>query len=426
LIFLLQCFVEASAQENDFFVKGIVTDASTGLPLNDVNISLLESGNQGTSSDSLGRFRLKIIELPASLKFTFVGYEDKTIEIASLKQKLLKIRLTPKTIPLPEISVSAKRKIDTVFHQPLNVVDYVFKGDVIILLIYKNVFEKYQLATLDQDEQIIATLSLTDYRPGNLFTSCTGSVYLNTDIGAYAISVDSSAITLSKRLDEYHYENIIRPCVTSTDSFVYFSRYFYQGQAQQYFGFSKKDEAQKITFPIIQHVHNIDLLIEETGTGFPRSGDVWQKKVSFRLASLRNASYGVKGMMKVFYPKLYAPMFKKDSLLCIFNHQDSEMQFYEANGTKIKDIPIQYHRFKKWNKQLIYDTKNEKAYTIFDTKWGNQICPIDMKTGAIGDAIPIEREFIEKLKIHGGNLYFLYRNPYRGSRKTMLQKIRID
>jgi hypothetical protein len=252
------------------------------------------------------------------------------------------------------------------------------------------------------------------------------SVYLTTDIGVYSISTDKKSISLSKRIDLDHYENIIGPCTLATDSFVYFSKYYFQGQAQQYFGFSKNNEGQKITFPVIQHVHNIDLLIEETGTGFPRSGDVWQQNVSWRLTSLRNASYGLKGMMKIFYPKIFAPIFKYNSLLCIFNHQDSEMQFYREDGTKTTTIPIQYHRLKTWNKTLIYDSKKETVYTTFDTKWGQQICPIDMKTGTLGDAIPIGRDYIEKLKIHGGYLYFLYRNPYKGSRNRMLQKVRID
>ena len=423
---LLQFSIGAFAQETDFNVKGIVMDVETGLPLDQVNISVLDKENKGTTSDSLGRFSIKLSTFPLILKFTYIGYEEELVEINSNKTKTLKIRLKPILVPLPEIFVSSERKIDTVYRAPLNVVDYAFKGDYLILLIYKNVFEKYQLVSLDPDEKIVTTFSLKDHRPSNLFSGCTGNVYLNTDIGAYSISIDSSSIALSKLLDPEYYKNIVQPCVLATDSFLYFNTYYYQGQAQRYFGYSKNNELEKVSFPLIQNLRNIDLLIEETGTGFPRSGDVWQKNVSYRLASLRNAQYGLKGMMKIFYPKLFSPMVKKDSLVCIFNHLESAIQYFEIDGTFISSVPIQYHKLKKWNKTLIYDKKTETAYTTFDTQWGNQICAINMDSGALGDAIPISRDFIENLKIHDGNLYFLYRNPYHRSRHQMLQKIRLD
>ena len=130
--------------------------------------------------------------------------------------------------------------------------------------------------------------------------------------------------------------------------------------------------------------------------------------------------------MKIFYPKLYVPIFKADSLLCIFNHQEAELQYFDSAGTKISSVPIQYHLLKKWNKELIFDIEKKDVYTTFDTKWGLQICPIDMKTGNIGDAVFIDRDFIEKPKIRDGYLYFLHRNPYQGVCNRTIQKMRLD
>ncbi len=426
LVLILLLFGQAAfAQEDGFWVRGIILNSATNLPLDNVNISLLGNYSLGTSSDSLGRFSFKVFQLPATLNFSHIGYEDKIVEFPN-NSKLLKIQLSPISIPLPEIAVSAERKIDTVFHQPLNVVDYIFKGDTIILLIYKNIFEKYQLAVLDRNESVIATLSLLDYRPSSLFKSCIGQIFLTTDIGTFTILAEADSIALAQQVDDDFLMEVIQPCAFATDSFLYFGRYFYQGQALQYFGFSKSNKLQKVIFPMIQHLKNIDLLIEETGTRFPISGNVWQKDVSHRLVSLREAPYSLKGMMGIFYPKLYAPIAKYDSLLCIFNHSDSEIQFFKEDGIMVSSTPIQYHRLKKWSKTLFFDEINETAYTTFDTKWGNQICSIDMNTGALGNAIPINRDFIDKLKIHDGHLYFLYRNPYHGAQNRMLQKMRLD
>ena len=87
---LLHFAIGVVAQEIDFNVKGIVMDVETGLPLDQVNISVLDIENKGTTSDSLGRFSINLSTLPTILKFTYIGYEEELVEINSSKTKTLK------------------------------------------------------------------------------------------------------------------------------------------------------------------------------------------------------------------------------------------------------------------------------------------------------------------------------------------------
>ncbi len=428
LLFSLMVFLNTSGfgQGPSLTLKGVVYDKNSRLPVNHVSVGIHGIWGKGTSTDSSGYFEIKGIRLPAKLHISHVSYQPQIVEITNKSDLAIKVFLKPKTTTLPEISVSAIRKIDTVFHEPINVVDYDFLEENIVLLTYVNVFEKYKLCLLDKNEQPVAQISLSEHRPSRLFKSCWGDLYLTTDLGVYAIKADKTSFCLGEKTSLEKYETVLKPCVLATDSFTYFQEYFYQGQAMRYFAFHRDGNTKSIDFPLIEHEHNIDLLIEETGNRFPRSGDVWEANVEPRLAALREESYGLKGMMKIFYPRLYAPLVRHDSLLCLFNHQESEIQFFNQKGTLLSSTPIQYHQYKKWKKQIIYDAKAQTAYTSFDTRWGEQLCPINLKDGTLGEAIPIELPFPGNLKIRDGYLYFLHRDPYQGGRKKMLRKVRIS
>ena len=106
---------------------------------------------------------------------------------------------------------------------------------------------------------------------------------------------------------------------------MYFSEFYFQGQALQYKVVPKKEKGFPKKLPIIQNESNIDLLIEETGLRFPRSGNVWQKDVSANFQLIRNLDYRLQGMMKIFYSILNAPLITTDYFLYIFNHPDNQL-----------------------------------------------------------------------------------------------------
>ena len=113
----------------------------------------------------------------------------------------------------------------------------------------------------------------------------------------------------------------------------------------------------------------------------PWSGDLWTQNISEGLLTLRESDYHLKGIMKIFYPKLNAPIFQKGEEMMIFNHFASELQFYSEKGDSIRSIPIDYHKTRKWKKKIYFDHIQEKAYTTFNTRWGEKIQEIDLEKG---------------------------------------------
>lgn len=415
-----------SAQETELKISGIVLNVTTGEPIEDVHVRLDGVSDKGVVTGSEGRFTIRLDSFPSTLIFSRIGFETGSLLVES--DSLIEIRMYQVSTDLPEVMVSARRKVDTVFHEPYSVVDFVFKEDDLLLLVFRSSIEKYELILLDQEEDILDRLPLKEEKPSSLFKSCRDSFYLNTYYGTWKIAVNKNKLSLDGRLDDADYEFRIKPCMLAVDSLMFYKRHLYQGQALRYYAFNylEPDGDSLAVLPLIEDEDQIFRLIEETGNRVPRSGDFWEEQVSFKLKGLREDPYYLKGKFRMFYPELYAPIFKQDSSICLFNHLAGKIQLFDSKGVLIKETPIQYHKIKRWKKYLVQDEASEDVYTAFHTRWGEYICKVNIETGELSPAIPLDLAFIENVKIKDGTMYFLHRDPYRGQRKKMIQKVRLN
>ena len=87
-------------------IRGIVFDSLTLEPLPMATV-YINGTTQGTTTDNNGRFELKDVSLPATVVFSYVGYQPKALVLNNNPGKLT-IGLTP-NIELPEILVSGKK-----------------------------------------------------------------------------------------------------------------------------------------------------------------------------------------------------------------------------------------------------------------------------------------------------------------------------
>lgn len=405
-------------------VSGIVLDATTREPLEGVNVYLDEK--DGCFTDANGKFRLETERpFPFILNFSYVGYLNLEQELLKGGESSMTVYLVASPTALPDILVTSRRKIDTLSDTRYSVIDYDFIGDKVILLAYRNSFKKYSLIALNEDNSIFGELDLIDYRPVNLFRGCKGDVFLRTKANYYFIKVEEERISLGQKILASKFSEFMEPCLLATENFTYFSKDFYQNQAIKILGITEEKEVFDLAF--IQNERNIDLLIEEMGLKMPYSGDVWEENVSEKLKALRESPYKLAGMMRIFYPPLYAPLFSKNENLCLFSHAESKLYHLTPTGEVLKEFEIDYHKERKWKKRIYYDSFFQKAYTCFDTRWGEVIREINLETGKLTEqSIPIEKAFIEKIKIRKGCFYFLYNDITLTKWNKVLHKIRID
>ncbi len=123
------------AQSSEFKTQGTVIDATTKERLAFVNIIINEDGTLGTTSDIDGNYSISTNKKINTLTFSFVGYENKTIEINNENNIIVKLK--PTTYRLSDVIIDgnndpANRIIDSVFkyrddNNPKNLDSYYYK-----------------------------------------------------------------------------------------------------------------------------------------------------------------------------------------------------------------------------------------------------------------------------------------------------------
>ncbi len=428
---LLCCFLfffnnTLTAQNESYELFGVVIDKYTQEPLTGANVIQISKDFNGVATDIEGLFSLRIDSFPAKFRIQYLGYEDYVLEIFSGYKDEHIIEMTPSVTTLPSATVTDKVIPDTVFNEGYSVVDYAFHDNYIFLLGYKNVIEKYTLIALDQNDKIFKTLTLDDRRPVELFKSCSDELFLITEINAHKIELTEYGLRFRDQYKISDFDAYVNPCVVSTKDHVVFNTYYYQGQAMEYNVFNNVGIENKNRIAFIEDGPNIERLFEDAGVKKPWSGDNWEVNTTGEIAELRNSPYELEGMMKIFYPKLYAPLFCKGDNFILFDHQNNQIDLLSPQGELLKRVATNYPDNKKWKKKIYFDPKIQKAHTSFHTQWGEEICPINLETGEVGEGILLDMAFIEKVKAWNGYLYFIYKDRFRNEYNNRLYKIPLN
>ncbi len=105
-------FQAALSQENKLTISGQVIDSVSAEPLPNVNV-IIRGEMKGTTTDSLGRFRIDLaLGIEHILVFSHIGYHKTTRKIVSNRPGEVEHRviLAPRSIALGEVVVTAKRR----------------------------------------------------------------------------------------------------------------------------------------------------------------------------------------------------------------------------------------------------------------------------------------------------------------------------
>lgn len=110
ILSLILLYINASAQERDFTIRGKVLDSATNTAL--AQVSVIEmAGLGGTLTDDQGYFTIAITET-SRLKFSRLGYKDRNIAAAMLSgDQHITIRIAELSIAIPEVNVSAQKAL---------------------------------------------------------------------------------------------------------------------------------------------------------------------------------------------------------------------------------------------------------------------------------------------------------------------------
>jgi len=97
------------AGQQKFVLSGHITDAATGEDLPGATVLVDGAGFMGTATNSYGFYSITILGGKHSVRYQYVGYTSKTVEIELTGNKKLDVELAEQTYELGNIVVSAER-----------------------------------------------------------------------------------------------------------------------------------------------------------------------------------------------------------------------------------------------------------------------------------------------------------------------------
>ena len=433
-----------SGQNNKFTVSGSVTDYKTGEPLTDVNIT--SPGNKtGTISNESGEFTILLRNFPATLEFTHIGYSTLKINLEVPPIGKLNIRLAQEVTQLSGVTVVSDR-VDTIYHdRKYSVLDYELFDDGILLLIFKYKLSRSELLFNTYDGKDKAKLTILPGKPLQLFRDCLGNAHLFTKTRSFQIYFEKDIIKLMPSVDINNFKEVMADCKFRAGNHLYFQKYAFNDLVINYYS---ADTASK-NWSLFRTIVDKDKMafLSRNGGGAPEmdlikisgidaynANEVWRR--------YRDIEVQQRFTKMAYLSSVYAPIKKLGDTICIFNHPDSVMEFYNLSDSLIFTTPIKYHLTKKqdplrtfasawskpvkWNREVIIDEQKGKLYTLFVRSNGQkELREINIKSGETKLVMKIHFPYVEKIKVRDGYAYFIYKG-WGESEKKKLFRQRID
>lgn len=429
----LSLFTEVNAQKRSpFQIRGQVIDAASRQYMAGVTIYNPANG-KGTYSDFDGAFRIEADSLPAKIRFSFIGYETFYLVLDEVPKDILSIKLKAQATDLPGIEVTAKIKIEEITEKEYTVKDFLLKEDKILLLAYEGIAKGNELVLMDFDGKILDSYSIKDIKfIENLHKGCLGGLHMIQAIIDYEIGIDSNKIKIIAENDRKLFDQVIEPCITSTEDFVYYKQTRKLSQVVHYQVFSRKDirnrdEEKKYAFISVVNEKEMRRYDEEVAPSLGYLDDLpldaTEKENLLRRKMEDNLQLAM--LIRLFYKPIYVPLFNLGHELCVFNHIEKKMVFYEHDGTFIDETKINYTELENWDEKILFDEFRKVAYAIFNHPKGKELRSINMTDGSLGAPILIECIYIEKMIAHNGHIFYLESGLKESERNRVLHKVKL-
>lgn len=422
---LIAGMLAAAAMSQDLVLRGRVIDAATGRGIVDAHVRL-----KGTStiavSDVNGSFVLACPGPAAvTMEVSRVGYATLELEAdaqACMDQEPFTVRLLPRAVDLPEVTIDRPKPEVVYQRDDLHVGDYFTNADGVWVLTYerprllhredeagKQVFRDARLHLLGHDFVERSSVRLpTDVC--RLRHDAVHRVVVEGTSTAWVAMQEGGEVFLSAIDLKTLYEQVL----PWTDSIP-----------GQLLG-SDLDP----TFPAFQHV-GYDLMAKASHT-------ICTVQDDFRMELFRSQYKYMSGHDKVvamdlaldtgvdaeiiagymtgfhkdiYFRSPYAPLFVVNDTLCVFDHYKERVRRYLPDHRMVDEIPIAYHRDRNWKHQLLQDRKDGSVYALYARNLRTWLRRVDPATGQLGPERALDHPFPEEVQVHDGYAYFIYR-PY--------------
>lgn len=328
-----------------------------------------------------------------------------------------------KTIVLKTVTISDKSIVDTVFGTwKYSVADYEFMDDKLVLLTFEKSLEKATLRLVDASQKVLSEFVLPD-EAEKFYKDYMGYVNVICKNHIYRVSNKDGVLHLVS-LPVEEYQKFIMPCVDSAHNAIYFSNYQRDYPEFTYYAYNSSEKiiapVKTICDPEVMHGYNMEYYFLK-----PKERVYARKLADFYGVDKHRIAATMCGLTtSMYYTPLYSPLFVMDDTVCIFDHSSNAIFKYDKNLIQLDSIPINYNHpksWREWKNEVIIDKESQKAYALYQKNGFYYLKHIDMRTGEIVSSFKLSNQYVEKIKIKGDYVYYIYR-PFESLQEKFVYK----
>ncbi|MBI3133335.1 MAG: carboxypeptidase-like regulatory domain-containing protein [Bacteroidetes bacterium] len=415
---------QVCAQQSGIVLKGRILDEN-GYPLPYAKISDYES-RKTTLSNQRGLFYLTVPAEKVSLHISYIGYlpVDTTLNFKSTTHDTVSVsfRMVSTVKELGAITVSSQPYIRVFETTNLNILDYTFFGQHILLLVKSR--ENYQVRLLDQQEKILTRQNLA-FKPVSFVKDCLGILHIVSEDSLYPVHFDSEVFTFPDAIPVEDYVEFIEPCVAATENFFFLKYVTNFNQTIDYISQRKADDfyqsLRKVTDPAkVNDVENYARELQVTVA--PNiMGDIFDPR---DVRASREKAQDQFFFDLVITNAVYAPLIRTGNAVYVFDHLADSCFVFSQNSEFIRQFSIGYHLQENWANTLLTDEAQEKIYAVHQTNGIFLLSEINLETGQLKEGTELVRHtYPQKIRIRDGWVYYLHNLDNSGFNK--LYKVRL-
>ena len=428
-ILIMLSFISVYKAQQTITIFGNVIDGNTNKPLPYVAIQI-QNSNYGTNTSKDGSFHFSIpAKKHISVLFKLLGYTSRVKEYDLNEDQdslFVSINLNQSYSILDTFTVYAKLKPDTLVGSPkYSIYDFDFYEDKYILLTAEKTLEKSELKLADVEGKIITNYSVPKEggQAKEFYHDYMGYTNLVCENYIYRINMYHDRFVLIPLTIE-DVNAFIKPIIDTINGKIIFSDYWKDYPMFNYFSFNEADSIKSKLHTIedkeMMHAYNFEyysLMPKEKLTA--RRLAMEYKTDKHIIASLMS------GFTKsMFYEPLYAPLYVIKDTINIFDHYKDLLYHIDKNGHKIDSIPIKYNHpknWKEWKSKMLKDDINNLVYAVYEKNGHKYIKQISTQTGKDLGRYNLQFHSADKLKIHDGYVYYVYR-PYESTQEKFFYR----
>jgi hypothetical protein len=394
------------AQQKTFTLRFI--DRNSNLPLQ--NVSLYADGIEIAHSDSTGHIVLSPDQ--ANHKY-LIAFNKEYIPDTIRANEDQTVILYPLSVSLKETIVKSNSAVKQVLKSAREyVVDYDFVGDNILVASYSNdIGTNAKLFLLSPDGDTLAVRKL-NAQPMELFKSCTGNYYCIFKDRFYLLNIYADAINID------HGWNLdllpaIRQCQQCNNGIEYFRIEEPYNKFHAIYGWNKIGDTLFHPFMDLNRKDTKSARDEEMVMAMRalKSGDFNTAAYILRVRQMFD-----KGPLKGLTASLF--LYNNDSLL-LFDLHKRKIHIFDQYGNTDNNHPILF----PYTDVLFFDIiKDDVTGRFYLYKHHNQqvLQELDISTGTLNaQTAKPQHPFVENLKVHNGNLYYLWQDGENGGTRQL-------